>query len=115
MQVTEAISIFEKVVKEHLNLTPEQIRCENDGEYLIQRGDDTELYVDIWQPTETTQWQYFDRQKIAGIFQIVAPICEYPADDHLAMFMEELAHLNFHLFSGRRRLRNIDDVSLIRR
>ncbi len=100
MQVTEAISIFEKVVKEHLNLTPEQIRCENDGEYLIQRGDETELYVDIWQPTETTQWQYFDRQKIAGIFQIVAPICEYPADEHLAMFMEELAHLNFHLFSA---------------
>lgn len=100
MQVKEAISIFEKVVEKHLQLKPEQTRCENEGEYIIQRGEKTELYVDIWQPKETTQWQYFDRQNIAGIFQIVAPICQYPADEHVAMFMEELAHLNFHLFSA---------------
>jgi hypothetical protein len=100
MQIKEAIILFEKVVAEHLQLKPEQTRCENEGEYIIQRGESTELYVDIWQPTETTQWQYFDRQNIASIFQIVSPICEYPADEHLATFMEELAHLNFHLFSA---------------
>jgi hypothetical protein len=98
MTTTQAISIFETVAKTHLNLNAEQIRCENEGEYLIQRGEDTELYIDIWQPTETSQWQYFDRENVAGIFQIVSPICEYPADEHLPMFMEELAHLNFHLF-----------------
>ena len=100
MQVKEAITIFEKVVEKHLQLKPEQTRCENEGEYIIKRGDDTELYVDIWQPAETTQWQYFDRQNIAGIFQVVAPICKYPPEEHLPMFMEELAHLNFHLFSA---------------
>ncbi|MDA8886248.1 YbjN domain-containing protein [Bacteroidia bacterium] len=101
MDVKDAIGLFENVVEKHLQLKPEQTRCENEGEYIVKRGDATELYIDIWQPKESTQWQYFDRNNIAGIFQIVAPVCEYPADEHLGMFMEELAHLNFHLFSAK--------------
>ena len=101
MNVKEAIQLFEGVVEKHLQLKPDQTRCENEGEYIVKRGDNTEMYIDIWQPEEISQWQYFDRENVAGIFQIVAPICKYPADEHLAMFMEELAHLNFHLFSAR--------------
>ena len=100
MQAKEAISLFEKTVEKHLQLKPEHIRCEGEGEYIVKRND-TEMYIDIWQPEEPSQWQYFDRDNIAGIFQIIAPICHYPADEHLAMFMEELAHLNFHLFFGK--------------
>ncbi len=101
MNVKEAIQLFEGVVEKHLQLKPDQTRCENEGEYIVKRGENTEMYIDIWQPEEISQWQYFDRENVAGIFQIVAPICKYPADEHLAMFMEELAHLNFHLFSAR--------------
>ena len=101
MQVNKAIQLFEKSIQKHLGVKPEEIRCKNEGEYLIIRGESTELYVDIWQPDQTSQWQYFDRNEIAGIFQIVSPICEYPHDEHLGQFMEELAHLNFHLFSAK--------------
>jgi hypothetical protein len=100
MQLAEAIKVFETTINKHLSLSPEKIRCENEGEYIVNR-DKTELYVDIWQPKEPTQWQYFDREKVAGVFQIVAPICHYPDDEHLALFLEELAHLNFHLFFGK--------------
>ena len=100
MQLNESISLFESTIKKHLNLTPEQIRCENEGEYIINR-DKTELYIDLWQPTEPSQWQYFDRDNVAGIFQIVAPVCFYPADEALPTFLEELAHLNFHLFMAK--------------
>jgi hypothetical protein len=99
MQISEAISLFEDSLK-HFGLTPEQTRCEQPGEYLISR-DKTEIYVDIWQPETASQWQYFDRQEVAGVFQVVAPICKYPDDAALTMFLEELAHLNFHLFFGR--------------
>jgi hypothetical protein len=99
MEVKKAIALFEENVKKHLGLKPEEIRCENEGEYIVNRND-TELYIDIWQPKETSQWQYFDRNEIAGIYQIVAPICFYPAEENLQMFLEELAHLNFHLFYG---------------
>ena len=101
MQVNKAIQLFEKSIQKHLGVKPEEIRCKNEGEYVIIRGESTELYVDIWQPDQTSQWQYFDRNEIAGIFQIVSPICEYPNDEHLGQFMEELAHLNFHLFSAK--------------
>ncbi len=100
MQAPEAILLFEKTIEKHLSLKPDQIRCENEGEYIVLRGENTELYVDIWQPTESSQWQYFNREDIAGVFQIVAPVCHYPEEEHLSMFMEELAHLNFHLFSA---------------
>jgi len=101
MDIKEAIKTFETVIEKHLKLKPEQTRCENEGEYIVKRGDTTEMYIDLWQPTESSQWQYYDRDNIAGIFQIVAPVCKYPADEHVAMFMEELAHLNFHLFSAK--------------
>lgn len=101
MQIKEAIKVFQETVNKHLQLKPEQIRCENEGEYIIKRGDSTELYIDIWQPDVASQWQYFDRDNVAAIFQVVSPVCHYPADEHLAMFMEELAHLNFHLFGAR--------------
>jgi hypothetical protein len=100
MQAQEAIKLFEKTVEKHLTLKPEQTRCENEGEYIIKRGEKTELYVDIWQPTESSQWQYFNRENIAGVFQIVAPVCRYPVEEHIGTFMEELAHLNFYLFSA---------------
>ncbi len=99
MQLAEAITLFEATVQKHLQLKPEQTRCENEGEYIINR-DKTEVYVDLWQPKEPTQWQYFDRETVAGVFQIVAPVCFYPEPEHLPMFLEELAHLNFHLFYG---------------
>lgn len=99
MQLSEAISLFEKTISTHFKLEPKDIRCENEGEYIVNR-DKTELYIDIWQPKESSQWQYFDRENVAGVFQIVAPICKYPNDEHLALFLEELAHLNFHLFFG---------------
>lgn len=98
MQIEEARKIFESSLK-HFNLTPEQTRCAGEGEYLINR-DKTEVYVDIWQPEQASQWQYFDRSEVAGIFQVVAPICKYPAKEYLPVFLEELAHLNFHLFFG---------------
>lgn len=101
MQIKEAIKVFEEAVNKHLQLKPEQIRCEGEGEYIIKRGDSTELFIDIWQPESASQWQYFDRDNVAGIYQVISPACKYPVDDHLAMFMEELAHLNFHLFGAR--------------
>ena len=101
MQVKEAITLFEQTIQKHLNLKSEEIRCENEGEYVILRGEKTELYVHIWQPEQSSQWQYFDRNQIAAIFQIVSPICEYPPEEYLGQFMEELAHLNFHLFTAK--------------
>jgi hypothetical protein len=101
MDLKQAISLFEEVIQKHLLLKPEQTRCENEGEYIIKRGDNTEMYIDIWQPTEASQWQYYDRDNVSGVFQIVAPVCHYPDDSNLSMFMEELAHLNFHLFSAK--------------
>lgn len=99
MEVDKAISLFELAISKHLNLKPEQIRCANPGEYIINRNE-TELYVDIWQPEEISQWQYFEREKVTPIFQIVAPVCYYPDEQYKAMFLEELAHLNFHFFYG---------------
>ena len=99
MQVSEAIAIFEDALR-HFKLTPEQTRCENVGEYIVG-SENAELYVDIWEPESASQWQYFDREQTAGIFQIVAPVCYYPAEEMRLTFFEELAHLNFHLFYGK--------------
>lgn len=95
MELSEAIQIFEEAIT-HFDLKPDDIRCQNEGEYLIS-ADDLEIYIDLWQPESKPQWQYFDSDEPAPIFQIVVPICQYPSDEKLTIFLEELSFLNFHL------------------
>ena len=83
-----------------LNIEPETARCEGEGQWLIQRGD-VELYIDIWQPMDHHQWEYFREDEPIPTFQVVAPVCTTPEDPQmLKSFMEELLHVNHHMFYG---------------
>lgn len=83
-----------------LNIDPETARCEGKGQWLIQRGD-VELYIDIWQPQEHNQWEYFNEDDVIPIFQVVAPVCSIPDNAaDLTRFMEELLYVNHHMFYG---------------
>jgi hypothetical protein len=95
MTVKETIALFENTL-EIFELTPEETRCEGEGEYLI-RMDPIELYIDIWQPKEPSQWQYYPSETPETVFQVIAPICRYPKPEQFPAFASELLHMNFHL------------------
>jgi len=83
-----------------LGTDPEKTRCEGEGQWLLNRGE-IELYIDIWQPEEHSQWEYFKEEEPSPILQIVAPICHLPEDPALySKFLEEVLYINFHMYYG---------------
>jgi len=85
---------------ETIGVEPANARCEGEGQWLVHRNT-IEIYVDIWQPEEHQQWEYFKDPEPASIFQVVAPVCFLPEDPGLRLkFMEEVLYMNFHMFYG---------------
>jgi len=83
-----------------LGIDPETTRCEGQGQWLLNRGE-IELYIDIWQPDQHSQWEYFRDEEPSAVFQIAAPICFLPEDPALyKTFLEEVLYINFHMFYG---------------
>jgi hypothetical protein len=95
MNVKDTIALFEESLSV-LELTPEETRCEGVGEYMIKL-DEVDIYIDIWQPEEPSQWQYFPSETPETIFQIISPIVRYPKPEKFPAFASELLHLNFHM------------------
>ena len=96
MTLKEAIGKFENALK-HFNIDAKDVRCEKAGEYLLN-SDDIEIYVDLWQPTEMNQWQYFHSEKPEPLYQVVAPICQVQEEIDSTILFEEITYLNFHLY-----------------
>jgi hypothetical protein len=83
-----------------LGVNPEETRCEDEGQWILER-ENVEIYIDIWQPQEHNQWEYFKEDEPTAIFQVVAPVCFIPEDKELLhQFMEELLYINHHMFYG---------------
>ncbi|PDH52577.1 MAG: hypothetical protein CNE98_04245 [Bacteroidetes bacterium MED-G17] len=81
-----------------LGVNPEDTRCSNPGEWLLQK-DFFEIYVDVWMPKNTNQWQAFAGDKSSPIFQVIVPFCQIPTM-HIEQFNQELLYLNFHLYNA---------------
>ncbi|MCB9245193.1 MAG: hypothetical protein H6606_02080 [Flavobacteriales bacterium] len=93
---------FEKVEDaiQTIGVDPVMARCEGEGQWLLNRGE-IEVYIDIWQPEEHQQWEYFKDEEPSPIFQIVAPVCMLPEDEaSYKVFLEEILYMNFHMFYG---------------
>lgn len=108
--------IYEKVedALSTIGLEPELARCEGEGQWLINR-EEIELYIDVWQPEEHGQWEYFKDEEPAGVFQIVAPICMLPENEaHYKTFLEEILYMNFHMFYGSFTLNKEENMVAIR-
>jgi len=83
-----------------IGVDPELARCEGDGQWMVERGE-TEIYIDIWQPETHNQWEYFQDEQPAAVFQIVAPVCYLPDNvDDIKRFYEEILYINHHMFYG---------------
>ncbi|MCB9262541.1 MAG: YbjN domain-containing protein [Flavobacteriales bacterium] len=83
-----------------LGVDPEITRCEQSGQWILQRGD-VEIYIDVWQPQTHNQWEYFRDEEPATVFQVVAPVCYLPdSEEEKKDFVNEILHINHHLFYG---------------
>ena len=99
MDLKPFYDIAEDAIKP-LGVDPETTRCEEPGQWILTR-EPIEIFIDIWQPLEPNQWEYFKEDEPTAIFQVVAPVCYLPeSESDRAKFMEEVLYINHHMFYG---------------
>jgi len=96
-----------------MGLNPEETRCSDDGQWLLYK-DETEVYIDIWQPEEKSQWQFNDHDSTQALFQVVSPTCFIPTDQNRTAFLEELLYLNFHMYYGNFTFNEQENMAAVR-
>ncbi len=97
-----------------LGVDPEITRCEDAGQWILERND-IEVYLDVWQPVDHNQWEYFKEEEPTAIFQVLVPVCHIPEkeSDRYA-FMEEVLYLNHHMFYGSFTINMEEGIAAIR-
>lgn len=96
MELNKFYAITEDAIQT-LGLDPTEARGE-EGQWFLHRAE-LEIYIDVWQPTEHSQWEYFKEDEPTPMFQVVAPICFLPEDEKKrSELLEEILYINFHLF-----------------
>ncbi|MBI1308054.1 MAG: hypothetical protein GC181_15725 [Bacteroidetes bacterium] len=99
MDLRKYFDIAEDAIRT-IGVDPETTRCAGEGQWLLERGE-IEIYVDIWQPKDHHQWEYFREDEPSAMFQVVSPVCYIPKDQSLTKaFYEELLYINHHMFYG---------------
>jgi hypothetical protein len=99
MEIKEKFAVVEDALQT-IGVEPETARTEGQGQWMIERGE-MEIYIDVWQPQDHNQWEYFKDDKPSAVFQVVVPVCYLPNEKELlADFYEELLYLNHHMFYG---------------
>ena len=98
-----------------LGIDVESARCEGEGQWIIGRGEDTEVFIDVWQPHEHTQWEYFKEDNPIPVFQVLAPVTHLPTDAKaLDTFLKEVLYVNHNMFYGSFTVNLEEDMSAIR-
>ena len=73
-----------------LGVDPEATRCDQPGQWILGR-EEVEIFIDIWQPIEHNQWEYFKEDEPTAVFQVVSPVCYVPESEADRLrFLEEI-------------------------
>jgi len=93
MELKEQYALMEEAI-EHLGVKPVDARCEDEGQWLVFRGD-LEIYIDVWEEP-ASEWSYHPGAHNTITFQVVCPISKLPSEDKRLFFYEDLLQMNFY-------------------
>ncbi|MFT5724072.1 MAG: hypothetical protein ACI9JN_001189 [Bacteroidia bacterium] len=97
-----------------LGVNPEETRCDQPGQWIIGR-EEIDVFIDIWQPKEHNQWEYFKEEEPTAVFQVVAPVCYLPEEGENRLdFLEEMLYINHHMFYGSFTINTEESMAVIR-
>lgn len=82
-----------------MGITPADARNEEQGQWFLM-NEEMPIYIDAWQETESTPWNYFKFKSDATVFQITIPFCYGPTVKRNE-FLEELLVVNLNLHYGK--------------
>jgi len=96
MKITQKASETVELALQELGLNAEEVRCAEEGQWLLFR-EQFEIYLDVWNQEEVTPWNYFRPEGELAVFQVSVPVCFLP-DKRTEEFMQELLSVNMNLF-----------------
>lgn len=96
----EKLKEYSAIIEEGLKILgvkPEDTRGDEPGQWLVFNGE-TEIYIDLWEQKEMTNWQYFKPEgHNTFVFQVLSPVCKLPKSEQLKTFYEDILHYNLNM------------------
>jgi hypothetical protein len=96
MDITQKATETVELALQELGLTPEEVRCAEEGQWLLFR-EQFEIYLDVWHQDEVTPWNYFKPEGELAVFQVSVPVFFLP-EKRTDELMQELLAVNMNLF-----------------
>jgi len=98
MELSALIALVEGALVK-MGITPSEARNEGEGQWFLL-NEELPIYLDAWEETESTPWNYFKFKEDRSIFQIAIPFCHAPTLKRQEFF-EELLTVNINLHYGK--------------
>lgn len=94
-----------------MGLSENEAQWDEHGQWVLLK-DEIPVYIDAWEETESTPWNYANFEKDRSIFQITIPFCFGPTLKRDAFF-EELLSVNLNLLFGKFSFNSKENISVI--
>lgn len=98
MNVQKLTGLVEDALKE-MGIEPADARNDGEGQWFLM-NEDMPIYIDAWEETQSTPWNYFKFKTDPTIFQVTIPFCYGPTVKKNEFF-EELLTVNLNLHYGK--------------
>ena len=94
-----------------MGLSKEESMADEQGQWILLKNE-MPIYIDAWQDSESTPWNYFIFDTDRTVFQITVPFCYGPTLKR-SEFLEELLIVNLNLHLGKFSYNSRDNVVVL--
>jgi hypothetical protein len=110
MELSELIKNIETAIR-NMGLSEEESKVDENGQWILLKNE-MPVYMDVWQDTESTPWNYFVHKSDATVFQITIPFTYAPTLKRHE-FLQELLIVNLNLMYGKFSFNEKDNATVL--
>ncbi|MFN5219229.1 MAG: hypothetical protein ACK5CL_10710 [Sphingomonadales bacterium] len=107
MMLQDLYKAVDKAIHD-MGVNPNDTRGDEQGQWMLLR-DEMPIFLDAWEETSSTPWNYFVFEKDQTIFQISVPFCHAPTLRR-EEFLQEMLVVNLNLMYGKYTYNEKDNV-----
>ena len=94
-----------------MGLSKEEAQADEQGQWILLKNE-MPIYIDAWQESQSTPWNYFIYEKDQTVFQVTVPFCYGPTLKRSEL-LEELLVVNLNLHLGKFSYNTKDNIVVL--
>ncbi len=110
MELSVLIKNVEDAIRQ-MGLAEDESKADENGQWILLKNE-MPVYIDVWQDSESTPWNYFVFKEDASVFQITIPFTYAPTLKRNE-FLQELLIVNLNLMFGKFSYNEKDNATVL--